>query len=155
MNRIFHHCGFFCCNIKYFELLCLKVSTVLSVAWMYTTCALHGTIPAQHMGCYWTRPAPCMMWRHRPALYKTTRWPFMPTTIRWSLLGPWRVTFNQHLFSNGPRRLAFTPPALPTELNWVLLNIKNVWVPKKVRVSPGYKMVVTLFLVVGDLAILC
>lgn len=42
--------------------------------------------------------------------------------------GPWRVTFTQKLFSNGPRRLAFTPPASPTELYWVLRNIKHVWV---------------------------
>lgn len=31
--------------------------------------------------------------------------------------GPWRVSFTQNFFSNGPRRLAFPPPASPTESN--------------------------------------
>uniref|UniRef100_A0AAQ6ADU4 Uncharacterized protein n=1 Tax=Amphiprion ocellaris TaxID=80972 RepID=A0AAQ6ADU4_AMPOC len=63
--------------------------------------------------------SPASLYKTEPTVSsnkKQRRYPF----------GPWRVTFTQHLFSNGPRRLAFTPPASPTELNWVLLNTKHV-----------------------------
>uniref|UniRef100_A0AAX7UGW7 Uncharacterized protein n=1 Tax=Astatotilapia calliptera TaxID=8154 RepID=A0AAX7UGW7_ASTCA len=48
--------------------------------------------------------------------YKCGSCPFLRIPQhRRNSLGPWRVTFTQNFFSNGPRCLAFTPPASPTD----------------------------------------
>lgn len=59
-------------------------------------------------------PAPCCCCclRHRPSPYKSARRRLGLKKQRRHPLGPWRVTFTQNFCSNGPRRLAFTPPSL-------------------------------------------
>lgn len=91
------------------------------------------------------RPAHDSCLRHRPCVYKRERTVKPAEKQRRYPFGPWRVTFTQNLFSNGPRRLAFTPPASPTELNWVLPEHQHVWVTKRWGSPGGFKMVVVVF----------